>query len=663
MLPVPPLLSSFPLFFSSLLVFHFAFSPRIDLASTAYPMPVDDDLFNVPDNDEEMLENEDEDDDEDLENQDQDEAQDQEMQDDGEDEDEEEGEEDEDGSGDDNEGEEGEEVEEGEEGEEIEEGEEGDENDEGEGNEQGEEGEVGEQKRAKESESTQSQSENIKAFQNGESNTTETDHKPTVEKLPAHQVRSQVAQRAKTTSKVEIVPTTSIPYTSQCHAIALTEGPRLILTGGEDGFIRKYDFIASIEGKSPLTMAQKHNMVDSVTKAGVISSYWENEQPITRTELMQANPKIKPADFTTGTINYEPKLSPVYSLAAEKRGLWCLSGLLSGGISLYSMKYSEGSLVHYFPHGDPKRPAHENSGHNDAVSVLKLTPDEKGFFSGSWDKTIRSWDLNTGKTTATYTGASNQITSLEFRPHGLADLELADGDANSSDVDSLFGDSDNENENDNDNENGNSEQKPRKPVSKVVRNDSVFMTSSIDGTVNIWDVRVGESNQDPVIKYVVPEHVPPWCMSATWANSGDFIFAGRRNSTVEELSLKMPHRRIPNSHGKNDVIPNVSRTLQFPKISGPVSAISTMPNDDLLLCGSNDNIRLYNLQLYDQSSGTQQTTKKQATPFMIVPGHHGGILSTLYVDESGRFMVSASGNRGWGQSAFTETVLIYEIDF
>lgn len=632
-------------------------------------MPVDDDLFNVPDNDEEMLENEEDDDDDELENQDQ------EMQDDGEDEDdegegdEEEGEEEEGEDVEGEEGEDGEDGEDGEEGEEEGEGEEGEDEEEGDENEDAEDGEreadereAGErggsaQKPQQAETTTQSQSQS-KTAQNQKGETTE---EATVEKLPPHEVRSQLAQRAKTTSKVEIVPTTSIPYTSQCHAIALTEGPRLILTGGEDGFIRKYDFIASIEGKSPLTMAQKHNMVDSVTKAGVISSYWENEQPITQTELLQANPKIKPADFATGTVNYEPKLSPVYSLAAEKRGLWCLSGLSSGGISLYSMKYSEGSLVHYFPHGDPKRPAPENSGHNDAVSVLKLTPDEMGFFSGSWDKTIRSWDLNTGKTTAIYTGASNQITSLEFRPHGLADLELADGDANSSDVDSLFGDSDNEHENDNDNENGNSEQKQKGPVSKVVRNNSVFMTSSIDGTVNIWDVRVGESHQDPVIKYVVPDNTPPWCMSATWANSGDFIFAGRRNSTVEELSLKMPHRRVPNSHGKNDVVPNVSRTLQFPKISGPVSAISTMPNDDLLLCGSNDNIRLYNLQLYDQ--GTQQATKKPATPFMIVPGHHGGILSTLFVDESGRFMVSASGNRGWGQSAFTETVLIYEIDF
>lgn len=48
---------------------------------------------------------------------------------------------------------------------------------------------------------------------------------------------------------------------------------------------------------------------------------------------------------------------------------------------------------------------------------------------------------------------------------------------------------------------------------------------------------------------------------------------------------------------------------------------------------------------------------------MIIPGHHGGILSALYVDETGRFMVSASGNRGWGHANFTESVLIYEIEF
>lgn len=645
---------------------------------------VDDDLFNVPDNDEEMLENEEDEEEEDEDNNENDgEMQVDEPEEEGDDDDGEDGEEE---DGDDDEGEDDDEGdEEGEDEEEDDDGEEGNEEDNDEENDgqvngvqsgikrDTEDGESRPDNHKKESDTAPSAPKSEKNGSVGENGSTKEEQQKGItptststdqeneERLPVHEVRRQATERARATSDVEVVPTTSLPYTSQCHSIALTEGPRLILTGGEDGFIRKYDFVASIEGKVPLTVAQRHSMVDSVVNAGVISSYWENEQPVTRAELMQSNPKIKESDFTSGSVNYEPKLSPVYSLAAEKRGLWCLSGLLSGGISLYSMKYSEGSLVHYFCHGDSKKNTQENGGHNDAVSVLRLCPDEKSFLSGSWDKTVRRWDLNTGKTTAVFNGASGQISSLEYRPQGLGDLELGDGD--NSDVDSLFGDSENEDEENKNQEYKDEKPKPKKPAtSKVVRNDSVFMTSSIDGTVNIWDVRVSEMSQEPVIKYGVPEGVPPWCMSAVWANSGDSIYLGRRNSTVDEISLKMPHRRIPNSHGKNDMVPNLVRTLQFPKISGPVSAIATMPHDDLLLCGSIDNIRLYNLLLHDASM-SQLATKKQATPFMIVPGHHGGMLSTLHVDSTGRFVVSASGTRGMGHSPFTETVLIYEVEF
>ena len=126
----------------------------------------------------------------------------------------------------------------------------------------------------------------------------------------------------------------------------------------------------------------------------------------------------------------------------------------------------------------------------------------------------------------------------------------------------------------------------------------------------------------------------------------------------------MPHKRAVLGSSKSTMVPNVLKLLQFPKISGPVSALSTMPNDDFLLCGSNDNIRLYNLNLYDNLAlGTTANPKNQATPFLIIPGHHGGILSNLHVDETGRFMVSASGNRGWGHTNHTDAILVYEIDF
>ncbi|KAM9909627.1 hypothetical protein OXX69_005258 [Metschnikowia pulcherrima] len=472
--------------------------------------------------------------------------------------------------------------------------------------------------------------------------------------IDSYEIRSKALEAVKKASEFDIVPVVAIPYAPQCHSIALSEGPKWILTGGEDGFIRKYDFAASIDGKAPLTVAQKHNLMDNITKAGVIGGYWENEQPMTRSQIINENPKIRDSDFTTGIASYEPKVNPVYSLDVEKNGLWCLSGLLSGGISLYTMIYNEGAIHHYFPHNGKKNSEPTlDTGHSDAVSVLRLNYAQTSFLSGSWDKTIREWDLNTGKAKSLFKGNTGQISSIQYRPVGLADLTF---DESNSDVDSLFG-SDEEDENGDNGANvSRSSMKSETSNNKTVTEDKIFMSSSIDGAINIWDVRV--SGSSPVLRLGVPEGTPPWCMTASWSNDGDKIYAGRRNSTVEEFSLRMPHEK----KAGNISVPNVSKRLAFPKISGPVSSLSVMPNDNFLFCGSNDNIRLYNLNLYDEFTQETATAKKRATPFYVIPGHHGGILSNLIVDETGRFMISTSGNRGWGHSSYADVVLVYSID-
>ncbi|CAG2002811.1 unnamed protein product, partial [Fusarium graminearum] len=114
----------------------------------------------------------------------------------------------------------------------------------------------------------------------------------------------------------DIVPTMAAPQSTSVNAMAITPDLRYWITGGSDGYIRKYDGPNTINGKLPLTVAQRHPFVDSVTKAGILMSYWENEEP--------APP---------GRGDQEHILSPVYSLAVHSEALWLLSGLESGGIN------------------------------------------------------------------------------------------------------------------------------------------------------------------------------------------------------------------------------------------------------------------------------------------------------------------------------------------
>jgi WD40 repeat protein len=77
----------------------------------------------------------------------------------------------------------------------------------------------------------------------------------------------------------DIVPTIAAPHSTSINAIAATPDLRWVFSGGTDGYIRKFDWVDTANAKVALTVAQRHPFVDSVTKAGVLLSYWENEEP------------------------------------------------------------------------------------------------------------------------------------------------------------------------------------------------------------------------------------------------------------------------------------------------------------------------------------------------------------------------------------------------
>jgi transcriptional activator SPT8 len=462
--------------------------------------------------------------------------------------------------------------------------------------------------------------------------------------LQSPKMRFEVRPEALTASEYDIVPTMAAPQSTSINAITATPDMRYWFSGGSDCYIRKYDGVATVNGKTLLTVAQRHPFVDSVVKAGVLMSYWDNEEPYPK------NP------------GEEPPLSPVYSLAVQSQALWILSGLESGMINLYSVRHDEG-----------KRIAILNQ-HKSAVSVLTLASDEKSVLSGSWDKNVYDWDLNSGKVKRTFEGSGGQISAIEIRPasslpvpeesgdpvltngtfssnndakpllngvsngNHVANGEEGNEDAPGSPTDSLFGGESDNNSlfgetagdgapsggvfGDDDDEfsraiesslenqghidaqgdltmadapaesesapavqppesqsngvksepdsltNGAS-QNGKAPESMMVAetqdavatSDSTFLAASIDGTLRVWDRR----QPNPVAKIPIRTGVPPWCMAACWSPDGNFIYAGRRNGTVEEFSL---HKGLKNAE----------RTFKFPQGSGAVSALRAMPN-------------------------------------------------------------------------------------
>lgn len=445
----------------------------------------------------------------------------------------------------------------------------------------------------------------------------------------------------------DVVPTTAFIQGVSVYSLAESWGMRYVFTGGDDGFVRKYDMQASVNGGQLLTVSQKHMLPDTITKAGVLCSYWENEQPLEREQYTVA------ADKT-----YIPRVSPVYALEAQSEALWVCAGLESGGISLQSATYGEmGQVLAYL------------NGHNKTVSDLQLNRHETEMLSGSWDRSIGVWDMNAGVQVRKYRNLASQVSSVDWQPRyariepNVEPSKNDDDDDDDKSMESLFGsDEDAEEAKDGNGGNENSkteeeetqsgikESKTETEVKDEQKNldeeeranagspnkedagetGNVFMSSAFNGLVELWDKRQPER-----IASLSDTKSPPWCMSACFSTDGSEIYAGRRNACVEGYDLRKC----------NEVL----RTLKFPSISGAVSCVARMPNNRSLLCASLDNIRLFDLK------------NEGKIPFTIIPGHHGTVISRMLVDKSGRFMVSASGGRGWAENS-GDIALAYEIE-
>ena len=91
-----------------------------------------------------------------------------------------------------------------------------------------------------------------------------------------------------------------------------------MLTGSEDGIIRKYDVIPTLNGDVPLTLVQRHGITESVQKSGILISAWENEPP--------------------------GKPCPIHSIDVHSEGVWCLTGSQNGLIHLWTIRHDEGSV-------------------------------------------------------------------------------------------------------------------------------------------------------------------------------------------------------------------------------------------------------------------------------------------------------------------------------
>jgi hypothetical protein len=95
--------------------------------------------------------------------------------------------------------------------------------------------------------------------------------------------------------------------------------------------------------------------------------------------------------------------------------------------------------------------------------------------------------------------------------------------------------------------------------------------------------------------------------------------------------------------------------LAVPHLLGGTLALSLQQNTNFIPpSASHDILRLYDLRDTSAFRGS-------SVPFLIIPGPpRAGVISSLYIDPTARFMLSAAGTRGWEGSS-TEVLIGYEI--
>lgn len=492
----------------------------------------------------------------------------------------------------------------------------------------------------------------------------------------------------------------AIPHPVPIHALASSHCMTHLLTGSDDGYIRDYDIFTALNGKNFLTAPQRHHsgVVEGIMKSGQLRFWWENPTP---------------PDVSTASAEDETGLSPVYCLAMHSDALWALAGSDSGPISLYTVRHDPGRLCHVM--SGHRGPVSALSLDHDEKGFFSAGWDGDALL---WDLNTGQKVRNFTSHGAQLTGVAVRPTNAVFAEPGPAVVIRPESEVSStlpdegtiasapatapqpvppsasaaasapdspSQSDGSFDDLFDEPEN---NTQGSSTQNksqttangaaglavpppaqpqqpprpnfgsiaPSKNAPPLLDPDTymkfspdILLTASIDGQVILWDKRVNTPGTG-VGRLWMNEKTPPWCLSACWSADGGQIYAGRRNGTVDVWDVRQLGRSGPSS------TPRLLKTLRNPPSSGVVSCVVAFPDNKHIACASIDNLRLWNVDAVESDPGRPKTGMQ----FKIIPGHHGGYISNLLVDPGGRFLVSASSNRGWhGES--TRTVFVHDI--
>ena len=231
------------------------------------------------------------------------------------------------------------------------------------------------------------------------------------------------------------------PSADEVNTVAFSPNGQLLASGALDGIVKVWDWR---QGNLLQTFPRHADIVTSV----VFSP--DGQQVISAS----GDATIKVWDINSGTLQREIKTEQwITALALNPDGerlassglrsvqLWdWTNGKLAQTFAdptraVYAVALSpDGEMIAYSPDSSSiggsefntihlkvlrrNRTAQILRGHEDYVASVAFSPDSQTLISGSWDKTVKIWNVETGEIIRSFSENSERILSVAFNPNG-----------------------------------------------------------------------------------------------------------------------------------------------------------------------------------------------------------------------------------------------------